>query len=250
MDKIIRHRILGTNVVKLTTNGLLRLIEDAIKSANKTVIAYQNLHGIFLTYTDVHMEKFYDGNVITIIDGMPLILIGKMLGHDLSKANRLAWIDFMHPLFSLIKEKEWRVFYLGTTNETNRNAQAKLYELYGLNIECQNGFFNANIDSEDNKRIVNQINQMKPHLLIVGMGMPRQEFWIAENRDNLNANVIITCGAALEFLGGVVKPPPRWLGSLGLEWAYRFMGNPGKLWYRYLIEPWHLLFLILKQGLR
>lgn len=248
--EIVKYRILDSDVAKLTLDGFLKLIENSVKSAKKTVIAYQNLHGLFLTYKNNRLEKFFRGDVVTIIDGMPLILMGKLLGHKLSKANRLAWIDFMDPLFSLAEENQWSIFYLGTTDETNRSAESKIREVYNIDIECHSGFFDAKVNSADNERIVDQINKAKPNLLIVGMGMPRQEFWIEDNRDKLDVPVIMTCGAALEFFGGVVKAPPRWLGNLGLEWLYRLFGNPGKLWYRYLVEPWYLLFLILKRSLR
>ena len=86
--------------------------------------------------------------------------------------------------------------------------------------------------------------EIKPDLVIVGMGMPRQEKWLYENKDKLQAGVIITCGAAMEYFAGTVKTPPRWMGRSGMEWLFRFVENPKKFWFRYMIEPWFALWLL------
>ena len=78
---------------------------------------------------------------------------------------------------------------------------------------------------------------------MVGMGMPLQEHWIAENYDKLGNAVILPCGAAIDYFAGAIPTPPRWAGRLGLEWLYRLLAEPTRLWKRYLIEPWFLLFL-------
>src|SRR5690606_21110319 len=77
-------------------------------------------------------------------------------------------------------------------------------------------------------------------ILIVGMGMPRQEIWVYENRSSLSATVILTAGACMDYIAGAVPVPPRWLGPIGLEWAYRLATNPRRLATRYLLEPWAL----------
>jgi N-acetylglucosaminyldiphosphoundecaprenol N-acetyl-beta-D-mannosaminyltransferase len=73
--------------------------------------------------------------------------------------------------------------------------------------------------------------------------MPRQEHWIADNLDDLAANAILTAGAAMDYVAGVVPTPPRWMGSAGLEWIFRLFHEPRRLWRRYLVEPWFVLRL-------
>jgi N-acetylglucosaminyldiphosphoundecaprenol N-acetyl-beta-D-mannosaminyltransferase len=78
------------------------------------------------------------------------------------------------------------------------------------------------------------------------MGMPRQEKWILENHKELNAKVIMTCGAAIEYVAGTVNTPPRWMGLAGLEWLFRLRENPKRFAFRYLIEPWYIAMLATK----
>jgi len=76
------------------------------------------------------------------------------------------------------------------------------------------------------------------------MGMPRQEYWISNNFSDLTANIILPSGAAIDYIAGVVPTPPRWSGKIGLEWLFRFVVEPKRLAYRYLIEPFFVLRLL------
>ena len=77
--------------------------------------------------------------------------------------------------------------------------------------------------------------------------MPRQEQWILENLENIDTNAILTSGACIDYVAGVVKTPPRWMGKIGLEWLYRLITEPRRLWKRYLIEPWFIAGLFFKE---
>jgi N-acetylglucosaminyldiphosphoundecaprenol N-acetyl-beta-D-mannosaminyltransferase len=92
---------------------------------------------------------------------------------------------------------------------------------------------------------VQDINAYRPHVLVVGMGMGRQERWIMDNLDRLEVNGIGTSGACIEYFAGAVPTPPRWLGPIGLEWLYRLCTNPRRFAWRYLVEPWLVLGFIL-----
>jgi N-acetylglucosaminyldiphosphoundecaprenol N-acetyl-beta-D-mannosaminyltransferase len=81
---------------------------------------------------------------------------------------------------------------------------------------------------------------------MVGMGMPRQELWIEANLNAIQANIILATGAVLDYVAGVIPTPPRWSGPLGLEWAFRLAAEPRRLASRYLIEPWTLVPIVLR----
>jgi N-acetylglucosaminyldiphosphoundecaprenol N-acetyl-beta-D-mannosaminyltransferase len=82
------------------------------------------------------------------------------------------------------------------------------------------------------------------------MGMPRQEVWVLENRDQISANAVFCCGALMDYVAGEIPTPPRWLGHLGLEWFCRLLNEPARLSRRYLVEPWSVLGLMTRQYLR
>ena len=75
--------------------------------------------------------------------------------------------------------------------------------------------------------------------------MPRQEYWIDSHAARINANLIMSCGAAMEYMVGYVKEPPRWMGRLGLEWLFRLVEKPRRFFHRYLVEPWILLYYLI-----
>lgn len=117
-------------------------------------------------------------------------------------------------------------------------AAERLHQQYpALQIATRDGYFQP----EDNMAVLAEIANFQPHVLMVGMGMPRQEHWILENLDNLSANAILAVGACFDYVAGVIPTPPRWMGRVGLEWLYRFYSEPSRLARRYLLEPWALL---------
>ena len=91
------------------------------------------------------------------------------------------------------------------------------------------------------------MRDFKPHILFVGMGMPRQESWIATVFYDLPACVVFSVGAAFDYEAGVQKSAPRWMGRVGLEWAYRLLHDPRRLFHRYCVEPWSLAPLALRE---
>jgi N-acetylglucosaminyldiphosphoundecaprenol N-acetyl-beta-D-mannosaminyltransferase len=90
------------------------------------------------------------------------------------------------------------------------------------------------------------IRSFRPHILMVGMGMPRQEHWILDNLDEIEVRVILTAGACMDYVAGAVPTPPRWMGRWGLEWLFRLGSDPTRLWRRYLIEPWFVFRLFIR----
>ena len=115
--EIVQHQILGANLAKLDTEKLLQLIKFSVDYDKRYIISYQNFHGLYLLNRDKRLNSFFKDSII-IIDGMPLVLMGNILGYKLKKTNRLAWIDFIKPLIKLASDNNWSIFYLGTTEET------------------------------------------------------------------------------------------------------------------------------------
>jgi N-acetylglucosaminyldiphosphoundecaprenol N-acetyl-beta-D-mannosaminyltransferase len=143
-------------------------------------------------------------------------------------------------------DRNWRVFYLGSRPDVVSNALNILRgDFPGIEIAGMSGFFNVQRDSPDNQAVLQTIASHRPHILLVGMGMPRQEYWIYENFTSIRANVILPAGAAIEYVAGTIPTPPRWAGRLGLEWIWRLVSEPRRLAGRYLIEPWTIFYILL-----
>jgi len=113
---------------------------------------------------------------------MPLVALGRLYGHPLERKHRVTLADWAHPLMELAARRGWRVFYLGSQREVMEKGAAALRKRYpALQIEVSDGYFDARQGSAENEALLQRINAYQPHLLMVGMSMPRQEYWTQEN---------------------------------------------------------------------
>ncbi|MFM1651714.1 WecB/TagA/CpsF family glycosyltransferase [Brevibacillus sp. B_LB10_24] len=246
--KIRTVSVCGVNVQALKLQDLHSLIQTAVRSKEKYIIANHNLHSLYLYHKEPKMRDFYAKANYVHIDGMALVFIGRLLGKPLSRDHRVTYIDWTDPLMKEAEENGYRIFFLGSKPGVADKARRILAERYpGLQMEVAHGYFNAAAGSDECRQILDRIRAFSPHILMVGMGMPRQEEWILENFSEISANAILTAGACMDYVAGEVPTPPRWLGRIGLEWLYRLLSEPGRLWRRYLIEPWFIGKLLLKE---
>lgn len=248
MKKRSSYELLGVKVDALSIPELNLLIEESIYKNKKWIIANHNLHSLYLFHKDPKMQAFYAKAEYTHIDGMPLIWIGKLLGFPMKREQRVTYADWIWPLMAEAANQGWRVFYLGSKPGVAEKGVSTLRQKFpGLQIACAHGYFDISRDSQENLATLTAINAYKPHILMVGMGMPRQEHWIAKNLEYIHTNAILTSGACIDYVAGAVPTPPRWMGKLGLEWLYRLLSEPKRLWRRYLLEPWFVGTLFLRE---
>jgi N-acetylglucosaminyldiphosphoundecaprenol N-acetyl-beta-D-mannosaminyltransferase len=234
------YKLLGVKVNALTIAELNQLIRMAVESNQKTIIANHNLHSVYLFHHEAKMRSFYDRAEYIHIDGMPLIFWARLLGIKLKLNNRITFVDWIMPLLTEADRKKWRVFYLGGKDGVAERALQKIHGVFpDLELQCHHGYFEQ--QGALNLEVLARIREFRPQLLMVGMGMPRQEYWIDKNYENIVANVLLNTGACFDYLAGAIPTPPRWLGKIGMEWIYRLLHEPRRLWKRYLWEPWFLL---------
>lgn len=251
MQPVQHHRMLGIHFHNLTESLLFELIIDAIERGEKRIIANHNLHSVYLYHHHEKMAHFYETIAhYVFVDGMPLIWWGCLMGHKLTRKNRLTSMDWLFPLLKIAQERDWKIFYLGGQPNVIIEGEKKLREQYPrLKIKTHHGYFDTIPDSEENQAIIKQINFEQPDIILVGMGMPRQEYWILENYHHLDAHCILPIGAAMDYIAGVIPIPPRIMGRMGFEWLARLIAEPRRLWRRYLLEPL-LLSTLLARDIR
>ncbi len=240
-----RFRMLGIEVDGLTLDDLQAVIDEAVRLDRRILVTHHNLHSVYMFHRSARMRDAYAMATRTVIDGMPLVFAGRMLGHPLHRRHRLAVLDWINPMMAAAAAKGWRVFALaGEPGVAQRAASLLCQQLTDLTIETAHGYFDIRPGSAESEAILARINAYRPHLLLVGMGMPRQEEWIADNFPRLRANVTLSVGAALDYVAGEIPTPPRWTGQVGVEWLVRLMTTPSRTARRYLVEPWSLLPLL------
>lgn len=252
LDGIRRHHLLGIWVDELTIPDLNRIMGSIVQSNQKRVIANHNLHSIYLQRRDPQMRAFFQEKASLIhADGMSLIFAAKALGIPMRRENRITYVDWVEPLMQAAARRQWRIFYLGSRPSVVRRGVKYLRDQHpNLDIGYHHGYFDAEPEGEENKTVVNVIHEFRPDVLMVGMGMPRQEKWIYANYDRLPPCAILTAGACIDYVAEAVPTPPRWMGRIGLEWLYRFFQEPRRLWYRHFVEPMTLLPMFFREIIR
>lgn len=242
-DSNQRHRfsLLGVEIDALTMTDLTSLVRESIEKGTQIVISHHNAHSIYLFHHGSELPPFYANAEWIHIDGMSLVLAGRVLGLPLRREHRTTYLDWIGPLTRAAASEGWRLFHLGgEPGVAAAAAEALRGSTPGLQIDCHHGFFDPTPDGEENRQVLRKIEAYRPDVLLVGMGMPRQECWILDNRRSISAHVILPSGACMDYLAGAIPSPPRWLGRLGFEWLARLLAEPRRLGRRYLLEPWYL----------
>jgi len=203
-----------------------------------------NMQHIFLLATSKEYRAIYTDFDCVVADGFPIFLMYKLL-NPRALSERITGVDLMRSI--LESDLHLRVFLLGG-GPGSGFACVKLFSSQNKNRTtfCYNDELIDVYDCDRNSRIVSDINNFGPDFLFVGLGAPKQDIWISKNKSRLDVGVIIGVGGSFELLSGTKSRAPQILGGIGLEWAYRLLQEPSRLWYRYLVQyPVAVYYLLL-----
>lgn len=235
----VRLKIIGETVTPLSADETVSLIHQQVSKGDGITIANLNLHAAYLLHKDAQFAKFTREAEICLCDGMPII---KLLEnrHFRSAKYRIGSTDWVDELIKFDQGKIKFVSIGGTRESAQRAQERILQENPLMKWEAFEGFDDTSPIS--NTRLMNAI--VSADVVLVGMGMPRQEKWISEHRKFLEGKVVANVGGCMDYYAGEQPLAPRWLGNMGLEWAYRLLRSPRRLAKRYLIEPFLLIFAL------
>jgi N-acetylglucosaminyldiphosphoundecaprenol N-acetyl-beta-D-mannosaminyltransferase len=237
-----RIRLLGQVMDRVRPEEVMHQLEVWVEAGIKAVIANHNLHSLHLVRTEPRVAEFFALADLVQIDSTPLIAFGRLVGRGTRRKHRSTYLDWREHFWSLADRKGWRVMFIGGAEGVADAAAERLRARHGrVELAVRSGYFDATPGSEDNRQLVAEVTQFAPQVLLVGMGMPRQEIWIADHLDTLPGCVVLNVGAAFDYEAGVQRAAPRWMGKAGLEWLYRLAVDPKRLFHRYCVEPWHLI---------
>jgi len=206
-----------------------------------------NVDHIVQLQKNADLKKVYKDAALVLADGMPLLWAAKFLGTPLKE--KISGSDLFPKLCEVAARKGYKLFFCGGREGAADAAKAVLEQKnLGLNVVgtyCPPfGFEN---DEEENNKIIAMIKDSKPDILFVGLGAPKQEKWIHKYKEKYQVPVSIGIGVSFEFIAGMVKRAPVWMQKAGLEWFWRLMMEPGRLWKRYLIDDMQFFGLVFKQ---
>jgi N-acetylglucosaminyldiphosphoundecaprenol N-acetyl-beta-D-mannosaminyltransferase len=231
-----------------TLDDYLNLAAASIENKEKTTVLYHNLHSLYSYFASEELRKHY-ANTTVLVDGMPVIWLMKLFGVPVSREHRLTYVDFITPLMMLARDKEWNVFHVGQQADIQQRALENIRQTApGVKITGHDGYFDQSDQSAETLEVIQKINDSNSDMVLVGFGAPKQEAWLHAHRDLINAPIVFTCGACMEYVAGSVKTPPRWMGRVGLEWSFRLLENPRRFAFRYLVEPLVLALILARNG--
>lgn len=244
------YHVLGVRISPLTREEWLSEVRAGVETRARRLLVSQNLHSAYLaSRTPVLAEMQARADVVRI-DGMPLVWVARMLGLPVERRHRAGFMDLMPLLMSSAASAGWKVMVIAGRPGVAETAAATLRSSHpGLLLVTEDGYFPLDDSDGGVSRRLERVRQEEPDVLLVGMGMPRQEEFLRLYLPQIGVPVVGTCGAAFDYVAGVIPMAPRWLSAVGLEWLFRLVAEPRRLWRRYLLEPM-MLFPRLMSDLR
>ena len=238
--------ILGVNIAVTNLTETVRYIEENLEELKGNYICVSNVHTTVTAYEDEEYRKIQNGGALALPDGKPLSVVSKRRGFKY--AERVAGPDLMGALFKESEEKGYKHYFYGSTEETLKLLKIKLKKKYPkLNIV---GMYSPPFKSEvslENDDILNEINSKGVDFLWVGLGAPKQEKWMYIHKNKVSA-IMFGVGAGFDFFADKIKRAPKWMQRFSLEWLYRLMQDPRRLFKRYFFT--NLKFIYLTRILR
>ena len=226
--------VLGIPLALTDYERTIEWMDATIATGQRGYICVAAVHTVMACQEDRELRDAVLGADLTVPDGQPLVWAMNALGHDLS--SRVYGPDLMARYCERAALTGARMFLYGGRNQGALVQLAlNLRMRYpGLNIVGGYAPPFRPLTGEEEDFVLDEINRSQADVVWVGIGVPKQEKWMAAVRERLRAPVLVGVGAAFDFHAGLVSQAPRWMQSMGLEWAYRLLQEPGRLWRRYL----------------
>lgn len=201
----------------------------------RVLVGHHNLNSLVWSQSSPEVRAFYRACRLCYIDGLPVIWIMRLAGLETRGAQRVTLMHALPELLDWLTRTGRSLFYLGGAPEAVARGRAWIARGWPqLRVDLHDGFFH------DDVKVLERVNSFAPDVLLVGMGMPRQEFWIQKHWERLDAGAVLQAGCTLDYFTGLQPRPPVLLSHIGLGWLYRLVRSPHRLWRRYLVEPWAL----------
>lgn len=233
-----RLRVLDVDVTAVHEHGMAEVLSHLIAAGGRRTIVGHNLHSCYLYHTVPEFKALYDSADVVLLDGAPVYALWKRQRHAAApdssyRVGSTDWIKHLGAVTGLD-----RVAIVGTNTDSNAEACRKLEALLpGAEVR---GWAGENWGPARERSVIGELQSFGPNLVLVGLGMPLQESFLWQRRDELPDAVYGAVGGALDQISGHQRLAPRWLGRLGFEWLWRLILSPQRVFGRVFIEPWKL----------
>ena len=236
--------ILGVDIAAVDLIWVVQYFEKYIKELSGDYVCVSNVHTTVMSYEDRKFSAIQNGGIMALPDGGPLSTVGRKRGHE--KMRRVAGPSLMNEIFKTSEKNGYRHYFYGSTEETLEALSQNLKEKYhGIQIVgiCSPPF--KEVTEKEDELTIKAINKSNPDFVWVGLGAPKQEKWMAAHQGKITG-LMVGVGAGFDYFAGNIKRAPEWMQKLNLEWFYRLMQEPRRLFKRYLITNTKFIWLIAK----
>lgn len=231
-----RVSVLGVGLDAIDLATTLKHIEQRIQNREPGYVVLAPAHNVLAAYEDAGLWAIFQRSALTVPDGMGVVWFLRLAGAE--GVGRVYGPDLLLAACERGLQAGWRHFFLGgPPGLAERLADILRARFPGVQVA---GVFAppfGEMSETETNAMVNTIEAAKPDLLWVALGSPKQERWVADFRDRLSAPVLIGVGAAFDFLAGAKPQAPAWMQRAGLEWLFRLLSEPRRLWRRYAQYP-------------
>jgi N-acetylglucosaminyldiphosphoundecaprenol N-acetyl-beta-D-mannosaminyltransferase len=238
-----RIQLMGCFIDNLSMEETLQKIEGFVRSGRPHQQVSVNVDKLHKASQDPQLRRIINQCALINADGMPVVWASRLLGKPLKE--RVSGIDLFDCLVQRAAEKGWRVFFLGAREEIVQ-ALKRLYEQKYPELQiagCRNGYWRA----EEEAEVVKLIAESRPDLLFVAMSSPQKELFLGRYQGEMKVPFAMGVGGSFDIAVGKVKRAPSWMRNCGLEWFFRFLQEPRRMFKRYFVDDASFFWLLLRE---
>ncbi len=239
-----RIKLLGTYVDPLTMEETISEVKRIIRNKKPVQHVVINASKVNLMQHDKKLRDIINSCPLINADGQSILWAAKKLGYSIPE--RVTGIDLFQQLIEVSVKEGYSVYFFGAKEETVK----KIVSIYKNEypklkiVGYRNGYFNK----EDSKTIAEDIKNSKADILFVAFSSPKKEYWINEYLDFMGVPFCMGVGGSFDVISGVTKRAPKWMQNCGLEWFYRFVQEPHRMWKRYILGNFSFINLVIKEN--
>ncbi len=245
-DEKNTNNILGVSVSLINLPLAVAKISHKIAESQRIYITVTGVHGVMESQRDEALRQIHNNAGLVTPDGMPLVWLCRLKGYK--HVQRVYGPDLLLAVCLHGLERGWRHYFYGGAEGVPELLAQKLTQRFpGLQVAGTYSPPFRPLSAEEDAQIVEIISATGADIVWVGLSTPKQEKWMAAHLGRLNAALMVGVGAAFDFHAGLKKQAPRWMQRSGLEWLFRLLSEPKRLWKRYLINnPLFVILVILQ----
>ena len=238
--------ILGVDIAAVNMTWLIKFTCDYIDTLSGEYVCVDNVHTVVMSYEDEEYRIIQNNSIMCIPDGGPLSVIGRKRGAI--SMERTTGPDYLNEVLNISRQNGWRHFFYGSNHDTLKKIEANILEAYpGIQIVGMISPPYKNVSVEEDERICEKINSVSPDFVWVGLGAPKQEKWMFSHQGRIKG-LMVGVGAAFDYYAGNIRRAPIWMQRNNLEWLYRLIQEPRRLFARYFITNLKFIWNVIIKG--